>query len=412
MAAGKILILVMAEEKWREADFLRQEIASRGYPALILDMGLTGSPQGDCDINRGEVIAAGGRKRQETDPVTDRGKRMPLVVAGAIEKVRQLYRNGQLAAVISIGGTTGTQMGTSIMKSLPFGLPKLAVSSTASVSGFASRAISTADITLMHSVIEIAGLNDLMKNVLSRAAGAICGMAEANDKTPFPLTGEVEKRLIAMTQIGLCEDCAVSIRLQLEKRGYQVIGFSAAGIGDRAMDEIINDRDIFRAVIDLAPGGMGEELLGFSRAAGPDRLEAAGRKGIPQIIAPCAVNLGSPARRKYKPEYEQRKKYQYDAVRTFIRLSGEELIKVAGLMAEKLNRGLGPVKVLIPLGGWSNIDRRGTDFYDGELDHVFVGELKKQLKPEIEVREIDADLEAPEFADAVVRAFEDVMMTG
>ncbi|MEE8418950.1 MAG: Tm-1-like ATP-binding domain-containing protein, partial [Dehalococcoidales bacterium] len=298
---------------------------------------------------------------------------------------------------------------TSIMKSLPFGLPKLAVSSTASMSGFASRAIGTADITLMHSVIEIAGLNDLMKNVLSRAAGAICGMAEAADKTPLSLSGQGEKRLIAMTQIGLCEDCAVNIRLQLEKRGYQVIGFSAAGIGDRAMEEIINDRNIFKAVIDLVTGGVGEELLGFGRAAGQDRLEAAGRQGIPQIIAPCVVNLGSPARRNYKPEYEQRKKYQYDAVRTFIRLSGEELTKVADLMAEKLNRALGPVKVLIPLGGWSSVDRRGTDFYDGDLDRVFTKQLKKQLKPEIAVREVDADLESPEFAEAVVQAFDEVM---
>ncbi len=409
MPDKKILILVMAEEKWQEADFLRREIESRGHSALMLDMGLTGNSRGACDISREEVMAAGGEKGREIDSARDRGKRMPLVVEGAIEKVRQLYLDGELAAVISVGGTTGTQMGTSIMKSLPFGLPKLAVSSTASVSGFSSRSIGTADITLMHSVIEIAGLNDLMKNVLSRAAGAICGMAEAADKTPLPPTGEVEKRLIAMTQIGLCEDCAVSIRRQLEKRGYQVIGFSAAGIGDRAMDEIINDRNIFSAVIDLAPGGMGEELLGFTRAAGPDRLEAAGRQGLPQIIATCAVNLGSPARRNYKPEYKQRKKYQYDAIRTFIRLSGEELIKVAGLMAEKLNRAQGPVKVLIPLGGWSILDRRGTDFYDGDLDRAFVKELKKQLKPEIEVREIDADLEAPEFADAVVRAFDEVM---
>ncbi len=408
MPSKKILILVMAEEKWQEADYLREEIESRGCPALVLDMGLTGSPQGACDISRGEVMAAGGGER-DTDAVKDRGQMMPLVVEGAIKKVRQLYLDGELAGVISIGGTTGTQIGTSIMKSLPFGLPKLAVSSTASLSGFASRSIGTADITLKHSVIEIAGLNDLMKNVLSRAAGAICGMADAAVKTPLPPAGEVDKRLVAMTQIGLCEDCAVSIRLQLEKKGYRVIGFSAAGIGDRAMDEIINDRNIFRAVIDLAPGGMGEELLGFTRAAGPDRLDAAGRKGIPQIIAPCAVNLGSPARRNYKPEYEQRKKYQYDSVRTFIRLSGEELTRVADLMAEKLNRALGPVKVLIPLGGWSTLDRRGTDFYDGELDRVFIDELKKKLKPEIEVREIDADLEDPEFADAVVRAFDEVL---
>jgi uncharacterized protein (UPF0261 family) len=188
-----------------------------------------------------------------------------------------------------------------------------------------------------------------------------------------------------------------------------VIGFSAAGVGDRAMEEMIEQQNIFSAVIDLAPGGVGEELLGFTRAAGPTRLEAAGKRGIPQIIAPCGVNFGTPAKRDYKPEYKQRKKYDYDAARTFIRLSKEEMIRVADAMAEKLNKSLGPVKVLIPLGGWSSLDRRGMDFYDEELDRTFLGELKKQLKKGIEIREVDADLEAPEFAKAIINAFEELM---
>ena len=408
---GKILILVMAEEKWQEADFLRVEIESRDYQTLILDMGLTGSPQGVCDITREEVIEVSGRSREEASLVTDRGKRMPIMVDGGIVKVKQLHSAGEIAAVISIGGTTGTQMGTGIMKSLPFGVPKLAISSTASIPGFSSRYIGTADIALMHSVVEIAGLNDIMKNVLSRAAGAICGMADAAEKSPFSFPDKGEKGLIAMTQLGLCEECAIHIREQLEKQGYQVIGFSAAGIGDRAMEEIITGQDMFAAVIDLAPGGVGEELLGFTRAAGPDRLEAAGKRGIPQIIAPCTVNLGSPSKRNYKPEYEQRKKYDYDATRSLIRLSREELLLVADKMAAKLNRSLGPVKVLIPLGGWSSVDKRGTDFYDSELDSAFVEELKRNLKTDIEIREVDSDLETPEFAAAVVQAFNELMMT-
>jgi uncharacterized protein (UPF0261 family) len=262
----------------------------------------------------------------------------------------------------------------------------------------------------MHSVVEIAGLNNLMRNVLSRAAGAICGMVEGSIKAPISLPGKGEKPLVAMTHFGPCEECAVSIRNQLEQRGCQVIGFSAGGIGDRAMEEIIGRQNIFGAVIDLAPGGVGEEILGFDRAAGPTRLEAAGQKGIPQIIAPCGVNWGSPLKRKYKPEYEMRKKYDYDALRTFIRLSKEEMIRVADTMAEKLNKARGPVKVLIPLGGWSSLDKRGTDFYDPELDRAFVDELKKKLKRDIEVREVDIDLDTPEFAQAIVRAFDEIIV--
>jgi uncharacterized protein (UPF0261 family) len=295
------------------------------------------------------------------------------------------------------------------MKSLPFGVPKFAVSSTASLPAFASRYIGTADIVLMHSVVEIAGLNTLMRNVLARAAGAICGMVEGSTKVPISLPEKGEKPLIAMTHFGPCEECAKNVRKRLEGKGYQVIGFSAGGIGDRAMEEIIERQNIFGAVIDLAPGGVGEEVLGFDRAAGPTRLEAAGRRGIPQLVTPCGVNWGSPLKRKYKPEYELRKKYDYDALRTFIRLSKEEMIMVADTMADKLNRARGPVKVLIPLGGWSSLDRKGTDFYNAELDRTFVDELKKQLKPGIEVREVDIDLDTPEFAQAIVDAFDEIM---
>jgi uncharacterized protein (UPF0261 family) len=407
--AKVIVILVMAEEKWKEADFLRQEIGTREYGVVMLDIGLMGEPQGGCDITREEIISASGRNPDEVALLTDRGKRMQMMVDGAKEKVRQLYSTEKLDGIISIGGTTGTQMGTSIMKSLPFGVPKFAVSSTASLPAFASRYIGTADIVLMHSVVEIAGLNNLMNNVLARAAGAICGMVEGSIKAPISLPGKGEKPLIAMTHFGPCEECAKNVRERLEGKGYQVIGFSAGGIGDRAMEEIIERQNIFGAVIDLAPGGVGEEVLGFDRAAGPTRLEAAGKRGMPQIIAPCGVNWGSPLKRKYKPEYELRKKYDYDALRTFIRLSKEEMIMVADTMADKLNRARGPVKVLIPLGGWSSLDRKGTDFYNAELDRTFVDELKKQLKPGIEVREVDIDLDTPEFAQAIVDAFDEIM---
>lgn len=404
-----IIILVLAEEKWEEAKFLSQQIKSRGHQARILDMGLLGEAQGSCDITREDIILASGKSPEEVAGISDRGKRMPVMVDGAREKVIELFSHGELSGVISIGGTTGTRMATSIMKSLPFGIPKIAVSSTAALPGLASRYIGTADITLMHSVVEIAGLSIMMNNVLARAAGAICGMVEGSSRVPVSFPAEEGKPLIAMTHFGPCEECSVNIRKKLEQKGYQVIGFSAAGIGDRAMEEIIERQDIFGAVIDLAPGGVGEEILGFSRAAGPKRLEAAGKKRVPQVIAPCGVNFGSPLKRKYKPEYTSRKKYDYDAVRTFVRLSHEELMKVADTMAEKLNGAHGPVKVVIPLGGWSSVDKRGSSFYDGEADKVFVAQLKKRLRSDIEVREVDADLETPEFASAVVSALMEIL---
>ena len=399
-----IVILVMAEEKWEEADFLKRQIELRGHKAVIMDIGLIGEAQGECDITRRDIIMASGRDPEEIALLSDRGKRMPVMVDGGRQKIQEMCNKGQLSGVISLGGTTGTQIGTGIMKSLAFGLPKIAVSSTASIPGFCSRYIGTSDITLMHTVVEFAGINKMLKNVLSRAAGAICGMVDASSQSPVSLDGADEKPLIAITHFGPCENCAVAVRKLLEK-DYQVIGFSAAGTGDRAMEEMIGKQNVFSAVIDLAPGGVGEELLGFARSAGPDRLEAAGKIGLPQIIATSGVNFGSPLKRNYKPDYESRKKYRYDSARTFVRLSADEMTMVADKIADKLNMAKGPVKVLIPLGGWSSVDKKGTDFYDKDLDMIFVEELKKKLRFDIEALEIDADLDTVEFAQAVVKAF-------
>jgi len=406
---GSIIILVMAEEKWEEADFLRSRINSLGCRGIILDMGLTGEPAGPCDIGRAEVIAAGGIRQADEEAVKDRGQRMPIMIGGGRNKVKELYLKGSLSGVISLGGTTGTQMGAAIMKALPFGVPKLAVSSTASLKGFASRYLGTSDVTLMHTVVEIAGLNRFMRNALSRAAGAICAMKQGTEMEPLDSEGMAVRTMIAMTHFGPCEECATAVRSGLEKLGHEVVGFSAAGIGDRAMEEIIESGSPFSAVIDLATGGVGEELLGFSRAAGPSRLEAAGKKGIPQVVSLSGVNFGSPWKYKYKPEYESRKKYRYDSARTFIRLSEEELYGVAAKMAEKLNSSKGPVKVLVPLGGWSSVDKRGSVFYDKKLDSIFAWELKKALREDIGVIEVDADLESPLFSAAVVDSLVDMI---
>jgi uncharacterized protein (UPF0261 family) len=178
------------------------------------------------------------------------------------------------------------------------------------------------------------------------------------------------------------------------------------------MEKIIGRDNLFGAVIDIAPGGVAEQLFDFGMQSGPTRLEAAGKAGIPQIISLCKVNIGSPTSRNYRKhaEYYERDKFVYDAARTFIRLSKDELILVADTMAEKLNKSVGPIKIIVPLGGWSAVDKRGTDFYKPELDKVFVDEFKKQLRPDIEIREVDTDLDTPEFAQVVVEALDDIMV--
>jgi uncharacterized protein (UPF0261 family) len=210
-------------------------------------------------------------------------------------------------------------------------------------------------------------------------------------------------RAIAMTMLSPCEGCARAVRAGLEKRAYQVVGFHATGIGDRAMEAMISE-GLFKGVIDLAPGGVGEHLYGFMRDAGPNRLESAGRMGVPQIISTCGVNHITPRKSKYTREHDLRRRHDIDGLRTWLRMSPRELKEVAAVFAEKLNLSKGPVKVLIPLRGWSSVDAPGSPTYDPAEDRLFTTELRKALKKDIEIVEVDANMEDPEFAEAVTRA--------
>lgn len=408
---GKTIAIVSTlDTKGEETRYLKEQIERKGFRALVIDVGTRDAPAGLADITRDEVLAAAGGEIDRGAPANDRPQLIKLTIEGAGKKVNELYAANRLDGIVGIGGATGTLLGTGVMKALPFGVPKLMVSSVAAARGLTSRYFGTADIAIMHSVIDFTGLNDLMRSVLDRAAGSIAGMVAMREAGKAVDAGKRQgKRLVAMTMLNMCEKCASYVRRQLELAGYQVIGFSATGVADMAMEELIEREGIFCAVIDLAPGAVGEELLGGTRAAGPHRLEAAGRAGIPQVIAPCLVNIMTPPKSKYKPEYYHRKRYDLDSLRSYLRLSPEELVMVAGAFAGKLNRARGPVKVLIPARGWSGIDGEGSILYDPETDRIFTEELRKQLKPVIEIREVAANLEDPEFAEAVLQAFADVM---
>ncbi|MFZ5651402.1 MAG: Tm-1-like ATP-binding domain-containing protein [Bacillota bacterium] len=406
-----IVIISTLDTKGAETQYLREQIEKKGYRTTIIDVGTKGSAAIKADIGRDEVLAAGAG---ENDPEKIKSVRPRLIQAmssGAAARVKELHSAGSLDGIISIGGATGTLMGTNVMRTLPFGVPKLMVSSVAAARGLTSRYFGSSDIEIMHSVIDFTGMNDLMRNVLDRAAGAITGAVEGGGPCAEILKKRQRGRiLVAMTQMSMSERCASVVREQLESEGCQVVGFSATGVADKAMEELIEKDGLFDAVIDLAPGGVAEEILGGTRASGPNRLEAAGKMGLPQVIAPSCVNLMTPPKSKYKPDYYNRKKYDLDELRTFLRCSPEELVKVAGVFAEKLNRARGTVKFLVPLRGWSGIDDVNSVLYEPETDLIFVHELKRRLTGRIEIREINANLEDPEFALAVVRAFKDVMV--
>ena len=392
-----VLIISTLDTKGQETLYLKDKLSAIGLAPVVMDISGRGSDIAGIDIPAARVAEAGGGDFEEMKNSRDRTRITNIMMSGGAQLAADLLAEGKLTGVVALGGSTGSLMGSEIMRSLPFGIPKVMISSTAALPGLSTRYIGTGDIVLFHSVVEISGVSDLLKNVMDRAAHALAGMVSDDIASPKAEKGKA----IALTMLGPCEKCASAVRVALETQGYQVIGFSAAGIGDRAMEDMIAE-GFFQGVIDLAPGGVGEHHFGFMRDAGPHRLETAGKLGLPQIISTCSVNHMTPARSKYKPEFHERRKFDLDKLRTWIRLSPDELKEVAGIFAEKLNQAKGPVTVMIPLDGWSSADLPGNDSHDPAEDRLFIEVLREKLKPDVQILEVDANMEDPEFAKAVV----------
>lgn len=395
-----VLILATLDTKGPEALYLRGRIEERRQKPFLMDLSARGERRkSEADIPASDVARAGGASLKQLASCRNRDLNMEVMVSGAVRIAQRLAQENKIHGILGIGGYSGSLMTAEVMHSLPFGFPKILVSSAAAIPGLSTRFLQTNDILLFNSVVEIAGLTRLLKNVLDRAVLAMVGILQG--QVTEPSTDRM--RAIAMTMLSPCEGCARTVRAGLEKRAYQVVGFHATGIGDRAMEAMISE-GLFKGVIDLAPGGVGEHLYGFMRDAGPNRLESAGRMGIPQIISTCGVNHITPRKSKYTREHDLRRRHDIDGLRTWLRMSPRELKEVAAVFAEKLNLSKGPVKVLIPLRGWSSVDAPGSPTYDPAEDRLFTTELRKALKKGIEIVEVDANMEDPEFADALTRA--------
>ena len=413
-----ILIVSSLDTKGQEVKFLKGLIKQRGHQTILLDMSMRGDLQIAADIPCEDVAKAGGTSMQEIRAsAMSRNEITSIMTKGAIKKAIELYQAGKLGGIVGVGGVSNTTMATDIMKALPFGVPKLMVSSGAAMPSYAGGFFGFSDIAIISSVVDMAGLHELSKSVLVRAAGAICGMVETDADAVIDSLKQTEGTLIAMTEFHYSDMCCKFIKQYLEEKGYKVIPCHAQGVGDRAMDKLL-DQGIFDGVLDIVPSGLSEELFGGNRAAGPDRLEAAGKRGVPQILTPCGFDMIScgPLRRKDSGDplwvsrnLASRSYYLHDAYRVQARTNIDELRLVAKTVAEKLNKAKGTVKFLIPKKGWSTLSVKGQPLYDPVADRVLVDELKKHLKPEIELRELEVHLNTPEFAIAVVEAFDEMM---
>lgn len=394
-----IAVLGTLDTKGIEHAFVAECIRARGHAAILIDVGGQAEPQVHADISREEVAKAGGIDLPALRAKADRGAMVEAMAAAAPALLTRLADEGRIHGVISLGGTGGTAIGTAAMRELPIGFPKVMVSTVAA--GNVAPYLGVKDIVMIPSIVDVAGLNRFSRGVFRRAAGAICGMVEAN-------AGAVEesdaKPLIVASMFGNTTTCVERARKTMEAAGYEVLVFHAVGAGGRTMESLI-ESGVVAGVLDITTTEWADELVGGVLNAGPTRLEAAARAGIPAIITPgCLdmVNFGAPE--TIPPKFAGRTFYKHNPQITLMRTNASESAELGRILAEKANLSVGPVTVLLPKKGISVISQEGKAFYDPAADEALFGALRKNLRRDIPVVELDCDINAPEFADACVTA--------
>jgi uncharacterized protein (UPF0261 family) len=397
-----ILLIATFDTKESEAIFLKEKIESRGCKVLTLDAGILNPPLASVDIDRQAVAKRGGMSLEMALATGDKGTCIANMVRGAEALCRELYEKELFHGVVAIGGGQGTDIGCSAMRRLPTGVPKLMVSTVASGRATFGPFVGTKDITMMHSVADIQGLNFLTRRILKNAAGAICGMVDNFGTKIFKSQGTP----VAMSILGTTTPGALRCKNLLEKKGFEVVTFHQNGTGGIAMEDMIRN-GVFKGVLDLNLHEIGDRFAGgLHGAIREDRLEAAADMGIPQVVAPGSINyqvLGPLD--SLSPEMKARKFIVHNSYLTLVRLSPEELYRIGKLVGEKLNRAKGPAEVFIPLKGFSFPDRENMPHWDPDGNQAFIDALKANLNSNIPVIELDAHINDPEFIDPVAGRF-------
>jgi len=375
------------DSKGEEHRFLKARIEERGVPAITIHVG-TKRPSpfpADYDLYQ-QVIQEGGVN------MTDRDRAIEAVIAAARTLVSDLYQKGDICGMISAGGGTGTHIGASIMKALPLGVPKVMVSTVASRD--MKGVVGTRDITMMHSVADILGVNSITGKILDRAAGAISGMVRDQWTQPG------DKKRVALTMFGFITRAAEAIKAFLEEMGYEVIAFHANGTGGMAMEELAAE-GYFDGILDLATHELADELMsGYCRGIGPARLEPVPGRHIPRLVVPggldCAVLEFT--RHNIPDKLQGRSIFFYD-FRSAVRLSLDETRFIARQLAEKLNQDISRIRVLVPMKGWSEADGEGRPLHDPPAQAAFMKTLRQLLSPQAPIETVDLHINDPSFAE-------------
>lgn len=400
-----VYILATLDTKGVEAAFVRDQLARLKVPAQIVDTGCIGSPAVEADIPRDEVFKAAGTSLAAMREKNDRGEAVKMAAKGVSVLIKDLYDRGDVGGILGLGGSAGTIIGTSAMRALPIGVPKVMVSTLAS--GTVRQFVGDKDILMMNSIVDILGINRISRPILQNAARAVAGMVSL----PAAPAEGADKPLVAVTMFGVTTKGVMRAKETLEKAGYEVLVFHATGNGGQAMESLIAE-GLIAGVLDLTTTELADELCGGFLTAGPERLTAAGKAGIPQVVSVGAVDMVN----FYAPDsvparYKGRKFYQHNPVVTLMRTTSEENTRIGADLGAKVAAAKGPKSILLPKRGVSAIDAAGQPFDDPEARQALFTAIRQSAKG-VEIAELDNHINDPEFADAAARKLLDLMKVG
>jgi uncharacterized protein (UPF0261 family) len=390
---SKTVVMVGSlDTKGQEFAYVKKLIEAEGLDTLVIDIGVMGEPALEPDVKRDAVAEAGGGDLAYLASGEHKDEAMRVMAAGLAVVVRGLFDEGVVDGILGMGGGGNTSIATSGMRALPVGVPKVMVSTLAG--GDVSAYAGTRDITFMPSIVDVAGINSISRQIYANAAGAIAGMA----KMEAPPAGE-EKPLVAASMFGNTTTCVDRARAVVEEGGYEVLVFHATGTGGRSMESLITDGYIVGS-LDITTTELADEVCGGVLNAGPERCMAASRAGIPAVLVPGCVDMANFWAIDTVPErYKDRNLYQWNPNITLMRTNVQENIKMGEMIASAANAAAAPVAVVLPLKGVSQLDSPGGGFWDPEADGACYDAIKKNLKPGIPVVEMDHNINDREFAD-------------
>ncbi|MFB6296627.1 MAG: Tm-1-like ATP-binding domain-containing protein [Halobacteriales archaeon] len=397
-----VVIIGTLDTKGEEIGFARDVIEAQGVETHVVDVGVMSEPAFEPDTAASAVAEAAGTTLQDLRADADRGEAIEAMGEGAAGVATQLHEAGVLDGVLGLGGSGNTSIATEAMRTLPVGVPKLMVSTMAS--GDVEPYVGATDVTMMYSVADVEGLNGLSRQVIANAALAVVGMV-AND----PEVEVEEKPTVGITMFGVTTPCVQHAREVLEERGYETIVFHATGTGGRAMENLIRE-GVIDGVLDVTTTERADELVGGVLSAGPNRLDAAGEEGVPQVVSVGALDMVNFGPRDSVPaEFEGRQFHVHNPQVTLMRTTPEENAELGGIIAEKLNAATGPTALALPLGGVSMLDAEGEDFHDPEADRALFDALRDGLDPDVDLIEMETDVNDEAFAEAIVEKLDSSM---